>query len=438
MLILAMSLSGSLVFLAIVLCTVLGKRVISPGWVYSMLRLDLLFFCLPFPKYNSGYKYGLLRILGIRQQWDMNDIATMNFIGIEEGGRLHINFQTYIIAMWFVWVCGLLLAGAKNLWKYREAKAAVENPQVSQPNYLEIFERVKKEVGIKKRIVLLCADEVETVCTMGVFRKYVIIPERGLTEEEIYYSLKHELIHVKRADVAWRYLSLLAVLLHWFNPLVYLFFYAMSVYCEQSCDAILVRDLDKAARKRYGNLIISMAQDDGLDKVKYRTYLSGSKKMIKWRLIDMMESRKRNRIERMVSLLLGVAILFGGSLSVCAYENPQVISGAEAAFLETAQDEKAARFFLMEEIQYSEEETLNYMKFVGNDGICYELPEIQIPSTEKAGCIHSYVSGCVVDHRKYSDGSCKTDYYFAERCSKCGRLEMKGYSHTETSTKCTH
>lgn len=438
MLILAMSLSGSLVFLAIVLCTVLGKRVISPGWVYSMLRLDLLFFCLPFPKYNSGYKYGLLRILGIRQQWDMNDIATMNFIGIEEGGRLHINFQTYIIAMWFVWVCGLLLAGAKNLWKYREAKAAVENPQVSQPNYLEIFERVKKEVGIKKRIVLLCADEVETVCTMGVFRKYVIIPERGLTEEEIYYSLKHELIHVKRADVAWRYLSLLAVLLHWFNPLVYLFFYAMSVYCEQSCDAILVQDLDKAARKRYGNLIISMAQDDGLDKVKYRTYLSGSKKMIERRLINMLKSGKRKRMERVVSLLLGAAILFGGSLSVCAYENPQVISGAEAAFLETVADGQDTVKFYTGETQHMAGEILDFTEFVGDDGSRHDLPDVENDNIERAGCIHAYVSGYVGVHHKNSDGSCKTDYYYADRCSKCGRLEMKGYSHTETSTKCTH
>ena len=438
MLILAMSLSGSLVFLAIVLCAVFGKKVISPGWAYSMLKLDLLFFCLPFPKYNSGYKYGLLRILGIRQQWDMNDIATMNFIGIEEGGRLHINFQTYIIVMWFVWVCGLLLAGAKNLWKYREAKVAVGNPQVSQPNYLEIFERVKKEAGIKKRIVLLCADEVETVCTMGVFRKYVIIPERGLSEEEIYYSLKHELIHVKRADVAWRYLSLLAVLLHWFNPLVYLFFYATSVYCEQSCDAILVRDLDKAARKRYGNLIISMAQDDGLDKRKYRTYLSGSKKMIKWRLINMMESRKRNRIERMVSLLLGVAILFGGSLSVCAYEEPRVINGAETAFFETLSDGQNNVQFYAGKIQHSEGEALDFTEFVGADGRRHDLPNAENDNIERAGCIHAYVSGYVEVHHKNSDGSCKTDYYYADMCSKCGRLEMKGYSHTETSTKCTH
>lgn len=438
MLILAMSLSGSLVFLAIVLCAVLGKRVISPGWVYSMLRLDLLFFCLPFPKYNSGYKYGLLRILGIRQQWDMKDIVTANFIGIEESGRIHISFQTYIVVIWAVWVCGLLLAAVRNLQKYREVKLLKENPRVSQSEYLAVFDRVKKEVGVSRGVTLLLASDAETVCTIGVFRKYVIVPESGLTEEEIYFSLKHELIHVKRADVAWRYLGMFAVLLHWFNPLAYLYFYAMSLYCEQSCDAILVRNIDRAARKRYGNLIINMAQDDGLDKRKYRTYLSGSKKMIKWRLIDMMESRKRNRIERMVSLALGMIILFGGSLSVCAYENPQVIRGAENVFFETLSDEQGTVKFHVGEIQYSEGEILDFTKFVGDDGSRHDLPDVENDNIERAGCIHAYVSGYVGVHHKNSDGSCKTDYYYADRCSKCGRLEMKGYSHTETSTKCTH
>ena len=70
---------------------------------------------------------------------------------------------------------------------------------------------------------MLCANGFDTICTMGVFRKYVIIPEEGLTEEEIYFSLKHELIHVKRSDVAWKYISLLAVLMHWFNPLAYFY-----------------------------------------------------------------------------------------------------------------------------------------------------------------------------------------------------------------------
>lgn len=278
MLILIMSISGSVILLAVLLCAVLGESVFSPAWIYNMLRLDLLFFCLPLPKYNSGYKNGLLCILGIQRQWNMADIVAKNFIGIEEGGRIHINIQTYIIVIWTVWMCGLLLTIVRNMRQYREAEVVKENRRVSRSDYLAIFDRVKKEAGIKKKVTLLSADEAAAICTIGVFRKYVIIPERGLTEEEIYYSLKHELIHVKRADVAWRYLSLLAVLLHWFNPLVYLYFYVMSVYCEQSCDAIVVQNLDRAARKRYGNLIINMAQEHGAGRWKYQTNLDGSKK----------------------------------------------------------------------------------------------------------------------------------------------------------------
>lgn len=437
MLILAMSLSGSVVFLAILLCAVLGKKVVSPAWVYNMLKLDLLFFCLPLPKYNSGYKYRLFQILGIPRQWNMTDISMENFIGIEENGRIYLNFQTYIIVIWGVWVCGLLFVCIRNRYIYQKVKALKVKPRVSQSDYLSIFDRVKEEVGIKKNITLLCANDVETICTLGVFQKYIIIPEEGLTEEEIYYSLKHELIHVKRSDVTWRYIGLLAVLLHWFNPLAYLYFYVMSVYCEQSCDAILVQNLDKAARKRYGQLIINMAQEDGFGKRNYQTYLGGSKKVIECRLINLLENRKKKRMERMLSLLLGTVILFGGSLTVCAYENPQVIRG-DADFIKAFLDEENTKMFVAEELQYSEEEILDFTEFVGDDGSCYDLPEAQDGNAARADCAHTYVSGYFKDHHKNSDGSCKTDYYYADRCSKCGEVKVKEYSHTETSTRCTH
>lgn len=438
MLILAMTFSGSVVFLAILLCAVLGKRVCSPAWVYNMLKLDLIFFCLPLPIYNSGYKYLVSNILGIPRRWDIADIATVNFIAIEEGGGFHINFQTYIIVIWAVWVCGLLLAIIRNWHKQCEVKALKGNQPVSRSDYLAVFDRVEREVGIRGSITLLCADDVKTVCTIGVFRKYVIVPERGLTEEEIYYSLKHELIHAKRADVAWKYVSLFAVLLHWFNPLAYLYLYTMSVYCERSCDAILVQNLDKAARKRYGKLIIDMAQEDEAGKRKYQTSLSGSKKMIERRLINMLESGKRNKIERLASLLLGAAIMFGGSLTVCAYENPRVIRDADAAIFEAPQDAQVTLTYAAEAIRYSEEGRLDFMEFVGDDGTCINLSEQQSNNIERAGCVHNFVNGYVKLHYKNPDGSCRTDYYLADICEKCGEVRMKGYAYTETLAKCTH
>lgn len=437
MLILAMSISGSVVFLAVFLCAVLGKRILPPAWAYNMMKIALVFFCIPLPKYNSGYKNVLFNRLGVPKRWDMTDITLTNFIGVEESGRLHINFQTYILVMWAVWACGLLFVGVKNMYTFQKLKALKENPQISQTNYLAIFDRVKQEVGIKKNIPLLCADVFDTICTMGVFRKYVIIPEEGLTEDEIYFSLKHELIHVKRSDVAWKYISLLAVLLHWFNPLVYLYFRVMSIYSEHSCDAILVQDLDTEKRKRYGEIIIDMSGEGRWTESKHQASFSTGKIMVEWRLKSMLRSRKSKKIERVVSLLLGAVILFGGSLTVCAYENPQVVRG-KANLFEISSNEEVVKTFAVEEIGYSEEAELDYREFLGDDGISYDLPEEQSSNMERAGCIHSFVSGTLKDHRKYSDGSCKTDYYRAEMCKICGEIRVKEYSHTETSTKCTH
>lgn len=100
MLILAMTYSGSLVFLAILLCAILGKRVVSTTWIYGMLRLNLIFFCLPLPKYNSGFQFRLAQALGVQKQWETIDFALENVVGIEESGRLHMSFRTYIIWIW--------------------------------------------------------------------------------------------------------------------------------------------------------------------------------------------------------------------------------------------------------------------------------------------------------------------------------------------------
>lgn len=439
MLILVMSFSGSAVFLAILLSAVFGKNLVSSAWVYNMLKIDLVFFCLPLPICNSEYRSFVLNLLGIPRLRTTIDYAAENIIGIDESGRMFFSFHTYIIVIWAIWVCGLLYAFVKNMQKYHKVKAQKVSPQMSKTKYLEIFERVKKELGIKTNIILLCASDTRTICTVGMFRKCVIVPEMGLTDEEIYYSLKHELIHAKRSDIAWQYIGMLAVLMHWFNPLVYLHLYVMSIYCEQSCDTVLVRNLDKRERKKYGELIINMSQDDKSNKWKYQTYLSGSKKIIEWRLLNMFKDRKCKKTEVVISLLLGALILFGGSLTVCAYENPRVIEGMDKQEVQMLKDlHLKAEFINSEEIQFSKEKVLDKIEFIGDDGECYDLAEIESCAETRAACVHSYVSGYQKIHHKNPDGSCQTDCYYANVCTKCGHVEVKGYSHTETSTKCTH
>lgn len=433
------SFSGSVVFLIIFLFAIFGKNRLSSTWVYHMLRLDMIFFCLPLPKFSGEYHYRVVQALGIQKQWKTIDFALENVIGIEQGGKLHINFQTYIFYIWAAWMCGVLALTLYNMRKYRYLKVLRTCPQIKQSNYLELFEKLKKELGIGKGVELLCDAGTGAAFTIGVFRRYVIMPEQGLTDEEFCYILKHELIHVKRRDVGWRYLGLFVLLLHWFNPFVYLYVFVMTIFSEQSCDEMAIQDLNNAKRLQYGNLMLDMASENKTLKFRYGTYFNMGKKIIEWRVKNMVRVGNKKRVKRVTGMLLGAAILFGGSLTVCAYEDTRVIKEVDQSFVEDSKDRQSQWDFVKDEnIQAVEGEALNFSEFVAEDGTCYDLSEMQNGGMERAGCFHAYESGYLKNHQKYADGSCDTVYYKADMCYKCGQVVLKGYSHTETSTKCTH
>jgi beta-lactamase regulating signal transducer with metallopeptidase domain len=42
------------------------------------------------------------------------------------------------------------------------------------------------------------------------------------TEDELRFILMHELVHCKRKDLYYKFLILIAISMHWFNPIAYL------------------------------------------------------------------------------------------------------------------------------------------------------------------------------------------------------------------------
>lgn len=50
------------------------------------------------------------------------------------------------------------------------------------------------------------------------------------------HVVTHELTHIRRHDNLWKALATLALYLHWFNPLVWLFYRWYVTDMEASCD----------------------------------------------------------------------------------------------------------------------------------------------------------------------------------------------------------
>ncbi|MDY5563679.1 MAG: right-handed parallel beta-helix repeat-containing protein, partial [Candidatus Limivicinus sp.] len=96
---------------------------------------------------------------------------------------------------------------------------------------------------------------------------------------------------------------------HWFNPMVHIARRELDRACEMSCDERLLRQMDAADKRSYGETLLSMAAD-ALPRPLVATSVATEKRNLKERLEQIMTYRKMSRAT--LALLLAAALLLGG------------------------------------------------------------------------------------------------------------------------------
>ncbi len=99
---------------------------------------------------------------------------------------------------------------------------------------------------------------VESPMVHGFFRQRILIPESCKEDSRLDYILMHERIHIKRHDNLLRLAGLLAACVHWFNPLVWIFFKYFIDDMELTCDIRAVKGLSSEERKNYARTLMSL------------------------------------------------------------------------------------------------------------------------------------------------------------------------------------
>ena len=92
------------------------------------------------------------------------------------------------------------------------------------------------------------------------FRRPCIYLPQPYEGEQLYYILRHELIHWQRHDIWFKLLWLLARGVHWFNPLVWLMAGAIERDTELACDEASLAQLPRTEHAAYGRTILAAAQ----------------------------------------------------------------------------------------------------------------------------------------------------------------------------------
>lgn len=164
----------------------------------------------------------------------------------------------------------------------------------------------KKLVGaIRQKENIFQSDYITVPFVMGIFKPSIYLPS-ALQQEEKEYIILHEQIHIKRGDHIWRLFAFGALVLHWFNPLVWAAFFLSGRDMEMSCDESVMKKSKADVRENYSTSLLNMASGKRLGDV-WTSFEGGN---VKNRIQNIFAYKKPAKSMVLVAVLVIFALFF--------------------------------------------------------------------------------------------------------------------------------
>ena len=400
---------------------ILGRRLLLTGVFFYLVPVQLIKYLIPpnaFPESQLLTNESQLYLSGSLSFWS------------ERQGE-------YIwMPQWFdivskLWMAGNIFFSIYEIIRYWKGVHSLRN---------FIFEKV--EDPDREQVYYLIPDEICGPCTIGFFRQKILFPESFPLYPDFDMVYKHEHTHLKNHDNLVKLLCLFVLCLHWMNPVAYLL---LSLYIDTAeivSDSIAVDGCTEQKRKDYATLLVLQASTSDVRPVVWKNNLSVHKKkdgkevkILKRRINYMMKEKKKGLLQRGIMMAVSALTIVASAGTVLAY---QPMQWSDESFNDVFVDDSldafgsnCAGYDKIDSFEFPESNSI----FINSEGI---QEDSSTSKEQRILCTHSMVDGTFFTHAKNSSGGCTVKVYTCKKCEKCGYLANKKYSHTITSTKCTH
>lgn len=164
---------------------------------------------------------------------------------------------------------------------------------ITEGSVYELMQSLRTELGIRSRIALVRYPEAASPMIIGFVKPLLVLPDDTIDGGELYFIIRHELIHQKRHDVYAKLLSVLANAVHWFNPVIWLMRHEIAIDMELSCDEGVVRGADFGTKRAYTETLMSSLSRQTPQRSSLTTQFYGGKSTMKKRFANILSDRKR-------------------------------------------------------------------------------------------------------------------------------------------------
>lgn len=400
----------------------LGRRLLITGIFFYLMPVQLIKYLIP----KDVFPTSML----ITDESQLYLSGSLSFTPERQGEYIWMPQWFDIISK--IWLVAIIIFAIYQIISFWRGAHSIQN---------YIFDKV--EDSDNNQVYYLIPDGICGPCTIGFFRQKIVFPESfPMLHSEYDMVYKHEHSHLKNHDNLVKVLCLLVLCLHWMNPVAYLLLFLYIDTAEIISDRAAVEGCSKERRKDYAILLVNESSTPDKNPVMWKNNLFSNKrksgknmKILKRRINYMMKEKKKGLLQRGIMVAVSALTIVAGAGTVLAYE-PMLSS--DESFSDVISDESLDVFAY----NSSEFDPLAFLDFSKSNSIFIDNNGIQLACDESlspyALCTHSMIDGTFYTHSKNSSGGCTVKVYTCKRCEKCGYLANKKYSHSITSTKCTH
>lgn len=152
-----------------------------------------------------------------------------------------------------IWILGAIIFAAVSFYTQRaKTNYYLANYDFTTDAEKELFERISGEIlHDKYDVTLKRTDGVRYIMVIGYFKKYLLLPAKTFSEDELEMIFRHECTHIKNKDLWLKLLVHIYCCIFWWNPFSYLLKHDLGFTLEMKCDLGATKGLSDDKVKAY-------------------------------------------------------------------------------------------------------------------------------------------------------------------------------------------
>lgn len=250
------------------------------------------------------------------------------------------------ISPWLLlWALGTLLCAAYFGLAYLHAHRRFRQAVPPEGTAAALVDGWLAAHQLRRPVRVLLSPDIDAPLTYGLLRPVILLPTGTdfSRRQAMHFALLHEWTHIRHFDAAAKLLAVAALCLHWFNPLVWLFFSLFSRDLELACDAAVLQraGCELPQRQAYANALLDWEQRRLAAPLGASLYNNFAQNVMKERIVAIMNMKKVSLLGLTAAglLLLPAMALALGSNPADINDNYLILTNDPIAYDNLSDDE---------------------------------------------------------------------------------------------------